>query len=268
MYLYSLHPTRILKMLFSKFSALWIALAVIAFSFSSCDNDDDDPAASTGKLDIEMENTVGTAPLVLNTGNYTTEAGDRFTVTTFNYYISNIKLTKSDGSTFAQPESYYLVKQSEEESRHFTIPDVPVGDYTGITFTIGVDSARNVAGAQTGALDPSNNMFWSWNSGYIFLKMEGTSPDSRNNALVFHVGGFMKPYNAIRTVSPSFNGKTMMVRADHTPEIHFRADVLKLFTGMRFSDAGSTSHSAGANAVRVADNYSAGMFTVDHIHAN
>jgi hypothetical protein len=255
-------------MLFSKLTALWVALAVSAITFTSCDKDGSTPTATTGTLDVEMENVVGTSPLALNTGNYTTEAGDHFTVTTFNYYISNIKLTKADGSAFIQPDSYYLVKESDAASHHFTIPDVPVDDYTGITFTIGVDSLHNVAGAQAGALDPSNNMFWSWNTGYIFLKMEGISPESPSKALVFHVGGFMKPYNAIRTVSPSFNGKTVMVRADHSPEIHFHADVLKLFTGMRFADAGSTSHSAGANAVRVANNYSAGMFTVDHIHAN
>lgn len=250
-------------MLRSTFSTLWAALTIIAFSFSSCDKDD-----TTGALNIEMENVVGAAPLALNTGNYTTEAGDHFVVSTFNYYISNIKLTKADGSTFVQPESYYLVKESDEDSQHFTIPDVPVGDYTGITFTIGVDSLRNVAGAQSGALDPSNNMFWSWNTGYIFLKLEGTSPESPSKALVFHVGGFMKPYNAIRTVSPALNGQTVTVRPNHTPTIQLHADVLKLFTGMRFADAGGTSHSAGANAVRVADNYSAGMFTVSSIQAN
>ncbi|HEX8350786.1 MAG TPA: MbnP family protein [Hymenobacter sp.] len=255
-------------MLLPKFSALLLALAATALTLTNCNKNDDSPINSTGMLDVEVENVVGPAPLALNTGSYTTQAGDHFTVTTFNYYLSNIKLKKADGTEFVQPDSYYLLKQSDEASRSFSIPNVPTGDYTGITFTIGVDSTRNVAGAQTGALDPSNNMFWSWNTGYIFLKMEGTSPESTSKALVFHVGGFKKPYNAIRTVSPSFNGKTVMVRPDHTPEIHFHADVLKLFTGMRFADAGSTSHSAGAAAVRVADNYSAGMFSVDHIHAN
>ncbi|GGF18566.1 MbnP family protein [Hymenobacter cavernae] len=255
-------------MLFSRFSALFLALAITAISLTGCDKDDSSPASNTGELDIEIENVVGTTPLALNTGTYTTEAGDHFTVTKFNYYISNIKLKKADGTEFVQPDSYYLVKESDATSHHFTIPDVPIGDYTSINFTIGVDSLHNVSGAQRGALDPSNDMFWSWNSGYIFLKLEGTSPDSPSKALVFHIGGFMKPYNTIRTVSPSFNGKTVMVRTDHTPEIHFHADVLKMFTGMRFADASSTSHSAGANAVRVADNYAAGMFSVDHIHAN
>ena len=93
-------------MLRSTFSALWLALAIMAITFSSCDDDDDtNVAATTGALNIEVENVVGKEPLALNTGNYTTEAGDHFTVTTFNYYLSNIKLTKADGSAFVQRES-------------------------------------------------------------------------------------------------------------------------------------------------------------------
>ncbi|MBC6988622.1 MbnP family protein [Hymenobacter sp. BT491] len=237
---------------------------------SSCgDQDNSSPATETGTLDLEMEHIVGTQALELNRAMpYTTAAGDQFKVTTFNYYISNIKLKKADGTEYVQPDSYYLVKESIANSKRLALDKIPVGDYTGITFTIGVDSARNVAGAQMGALDPSNNMFWDWNSGYIFLKMEGTSDQAPSKSLIFHVGGFKKPYNAIRTVSPSLNGKTVLVRTDHSPEMHFHVDLLKLFTGIRFADASSNSHSAGPSAVRIADNYAAGMFTVDHIHAN
>jgi hypothetical protein len=60
-------------------------------------------------------------------------------------------------------------------------------------FMIGVDSARNNSGAQTGALDPTNGMFWSWSTGYIMAKFEGTSAQSpaAANALKFHIGGFI-----------------------------------------------------------------------------
>ncbi|OUJ72418.1 MbnP family protein [Hymenobacter crusticola] len=257
-------------MLFSKLSSLWLALAFTAITFTSCDKDDTTPADSVGGVDIEFDNVVGNSPLALNTGNYTTAAGDQFTVTTFNYYISNIRLTKADGTAYVQPDSYYLVSQADDASKHLSLKDVPVGDYTGITFTIGVDSTRNVSGAQTGALDPSNNMFWTWNSGYIFMKLEGTSPQASRGGLLFHIGGFQHPYNTIRTISPSFNGTTLMVRTDHSPEIHMQADVLKMFASpnqIRFANLSNSM--GGATSVQVADNYSkSGMFTVAHIHAN
>ncbi|MFC7670545.1 MbnP family protein [Hymenobacter humi] len=146
-------------------------------ALTSCESKQDGPApAGAGPVDIEFENVVGSAPLQLNNSTpYTTPAGDQFTVATLRYYISNIKLKKADGTEYVQPESYYLIDQERLASQRFTIANVPAGTYTGLTFTLGVDAARNVAGAQTGALAPSD-MFWDWTSGYIFTKLEGRSP--------------------------------------------------------------------------------------------
>ncbi|WP_457070532.1 MbnP family protein [Hymenobacter sp. UYAg731] len=234
---------------------------------------DEVAANQTGTVALEFEQTVGADPLVLDTKTYNTLAGDQFRVTTFRQYISNVKFTKTDGSTYAVPDSYYLLDAdpAKSESLHLTLTGVPEGDYKGLTFTIGVDSVHNVLGAQKGALDPSNKMFWDWNSGYIFTKLEGYSPQSRTTALTFHVGGFKAPYNAIRTVSPAFPaGSVLLVRAGHDPEIHLNVDVLKMFSGpntIRF-DSMIEIMSAGANAVMVANNYAASMYSVEHIHAN
>ncbi len=258
-------------------SSFFGVLALAVLCLTGCKKDDDTtPAGQPGEFDIEFEHTVGATPLVLNTQNYATPAGDQFTVTTFRYYISNIKLTRTDGTQYAQPESYYLVDAAVEASQHLTLKNVPTGDYSGITFTVGVDSARNVAGAQTGALDPNNGMFWTWNSGYIYTKFEGTSPQAPHAAgaaqggLVFHIGGFQKPNNTIRTVSPAFpSGVNLLIRTDHTPEIHFDVDLLKLFTGpttVRFATLSNTM--GGPNSVLVANNYAQGMFSIEHIHAN
>lgn len=257
-----------------RFAIFAVAGALAAsFSLAGCDKDSEPvtPADQKGEFDIEFENLVGTAPLVLATQEYATPAGDQFKVTTFRYYVSNIKLTRADGTEYVQPESYYLIDAAQEDSRHLTIKDVPTGDYTGLKFTIGVDSARNVAGAQTGALDPAKGMFWTWNSGYIYTKLEGSSPQSTatNRLLTFHIGGFKSPNNTIRTVSPSFNGAKLPVRTDHTPEVHYDVNVLKMFSGpttVRFASLPTTM--GGPNSVLVANNYAQGMFSVKHIHAN
>ncbi|WP_206986519.1 MbnP family protein [Hymenobacter telluris] len=220
---------------------------------------------------MEFENVAGSTAIQLNsTTPYTTAAGDQFTITTLRYYISNIKLKRADGTEFVQPDSYYLIDQGIESSRKFSIPNVPIGDYSGITFTVGVDSVRNVSGAQTGALSPGD-MFWTWNSGYIYTKLEGRSPQSSNlnGGIIFHIGGFKSPNNTIRTVSPAMNNNMIQVREGRTPEVHFKADVLKMFTGpntIRF--AASNNIMGGPDAVKVANNQAAGMFTLDHIHGN
>lgn len=256
-------------MKFLKFSALLISLAFSAATFSGC-KDDKDVQPAPGTLEVEVDHVVGTSALVLNSGAYyTTPSGDQFKVSTFKYYLSNFRLRKADGTEYAVPNSYYLVDEADAATKAFTLTDVPAGDYNSLTFTIGVDSTRNVSGAQTGALDPQKNMFWSWNTGYIYTKLEGTSPQAPNTGLVFHIGGFKAPNNTIRTVSPSLNGATIQVRNGRTPAVHLKADVLKMFTGpttVRFAQLYNTM--GGANSVLVANNQAAGMFVVDHVHAN
>ena len=257
-------------------SALSCTFALAMLALSGCKKDEV-ATSQTGTVALEFEQTVGANELVLDTKTYTTPAGDQFRISIFRQYISNIVFTKTDGSTYAVPESYYLLDAAKPDNQHLALSGVPVGDYKGISFTIGVDSTRNVSGAQKGALDPSNNMFWSWDSGYIFTKLEGFSPQSRTSAITFHIAGFKKPNNTIRTVSPAFpSGTTLLVRADHNPEIHLNMDVQKMFVAtpgiagtsdVRFATL-SDVQSAGANAVLVANNYAAGMFSIEHIHAN
>lgn len=242
----------------------------LALILSACKDDADITTPAAGTLDIELDNVVGTAPLVLNTGTYFTPSGQQFTVSTFNYYVSNVKLKKADGTEYVEPESYHLIKETDAASKAFTLSNIPAGDYTSLSFMLGVDSTRNVSGAQAGALDPANGMFWAWNSGYIYTKLEGSSPQAGGNKqLVFHIGGFKRPHNTIRTVSPSLNGAILQVRKDRNPTVHLTADVLKMFTGPNVINFTTLSNTmGGSSSVLVADNQAAGMFRVEHIEAN
>lgn len=244
---------------------------------SSCKKDPDEeptpspstPAATTGSLGLHFENMVGDSALILNTKLYTNANGDTFNITKFNYYISNIKLLKSGVVKYTESESYHLIQQNDTTTFDVELTGVPFDNYDGIEFMIGVDSTRNVSGAQTGALDPANGMFWSWSSGYIMLKMEGTSPQSGavGGGLLFHVGGFSGANSALKTVSPTFNSATANVSSSVTPEIHFKVDVAELFTtpnNINFSTT-HTIHMPGAAAKMIADNY-ADMISVEHIH--
>jgi hypothetical protein len=61
---------------------------------------------------------------------------------------------------------------------------------------IGIDSMQTVRTNFSGALDPINGMFWTWNSGYINVKIEGISQRSmqRNRIFQMHLGGFTAPH--------------------------------------------------------------------------
>src|SRR5688572_20847216 len=146
----------------------------------------------TGGLSLYFENKVDSVGLAFDK-DYVNTNGDTFSVSKLNYFICNIVLTRQDGSTFAEPESYHLVKHSDQATYWINIKNVPVGAYKTVKFTLGVDSARNVSGAQTGDLSmtTASDMFWSWNTGYIFFKLEGKSPKSTDalKNIEYHIGG-------------------------------------------------------------------------------
>jgi len=245
------------------------------FSLSSCKKDDDEeetptPTATYGSMRIEFEHVFGTSDFALGTA-FANGSSENLTFTTLKYYISNIVLTKADGSTWAEKESYHLVNFADAASTLLTLDSVPTGDYKGFRFTIGVDSTRNVSGAQTGALDPANGMFWTWNSGYIFMKAEGTSPQisGMGNAFEYHLGGF-KVSNGTKCdqqFSHTFSGEVATVSTIATPQVHMMVDVKQLFDGATpFSAAAMPMiHMPGSDAVNMMSNFGSG-FEFEHLH--
>ena len=246
----------------------FIKLSILTFSvifFAACNKKDDPPAP--GKTYLEFFNVVGGSNLNLNNQWYRNENGDSFRVTKFNYYISNIKLNGTNGATYAEKESYHLIEHSATPSHMaFNMKDVPAGKYKSITFTIGVDSLRNVSGAQDGDLAADKGNFWSWNTGYIMLKFEGNSPKAStpDGMLMMHCGGFSGANSVLKTITLPFPDE-IEVTGTATPHIHLQADLLTMFKSpnkISFSNL-TTIHMPGADAKKLADNY-ANMFTVSY----
>lgn len=213
------------------------------------------------KVSIRFSNYVGNAVLKVDSA-YTNQLGQPFTVTNIKYYISHITFKQANGAPYFVRE-YYLVNEQEEDSKQINLSDVPEGEYTSMEFIIGVDSLHNCSGVQSGALDPLNGMFWAWNTGYIFLKFDGTSPVSKSqgNTLEFHIGGYKSPSNCIRKVTLSFK-TPLLLTANTTKEINMKADILQIFkspTVIDFSKLSSVTDFH--NATTVADNY-ASMFSL------
>ena len=250
---------------------LLAVMALSVFAISSCKKDKtpEPVTPTTGSLRITFNNTVDGDPLVLGGPYHWINAhGDSFYINTYKYYISNIKLTDSNGNTWYEPESYHLVNQADASSFSFVIGNVPNANYTAIQYMIGVDSARNNSGSQTGALDPANDMFWTWSTGYIMAKVEGKSnvSVSSGNNITFHIAGYEGQYASQRVVSPSFGSLTANVSSTTTPVIHIESNLNEWWRNpsvVRF-DMMSNVTTTGPNAMIIADNYM-DMFTVTGI---
>jgi hypothetical protein len=236
-----------------------------------------------GSVMLYFDNRAGTQELILNSPTYQNALGQDLAVSKFNYYISNIKLLNKDGSTYSYPkeDSYFLIQETDVATQSIKLSNVPEGDYSGVVFTLGVDSLKSVSkiAERIGVLDPSAggaDMYWGWNSGYIFLKMEGSSSfapldsTTMQRPVEYHIGlfGLNGATNNLKTITIPFNGVYASVRQAKTnaPEAHFFVDVLKVVNGSSNIDFSvEPSILSDKNSVNVANNYKE-MFALDHVH--
>lgn len=233
---------------------------------------------NTNSLVISFKHTIGNTDLQLG-GTYVSPQGETFTISKLDYFISNIRLQKADGSEYVMPQdnSYFLVKLSEPASQNISLVGVPAGEYTSIKFVIGVDSLRNTLepARRTGALDvgaAAEGMYWNWNTGYIFLKLEGTSPAApaaQNNEFLYHIGGYggyLSPtINNVRTCGIAF-GTSLRVADGKKPILHLKTDLAKLFKNKTtISIAQNSSVMFSPFSATIADNY-LDMFSLDFVH--
>lgn len=233
-------------------------------------------------LSIVFDNVVGSEDLVLKTGNYINAAGEKFTVSQLQYFISNIMLHRTDGKMYIldQDKSYFLVQEDNPSSQIIKLR-IPAADYDQMIFMLGVDSARNTVdiSRRVGVLDPGssldNGMYWGWNSGYIFFKMEGISPaapvdPTGEQKFRYHIGGFggysSRTINNIKTISLHFpqNG-ILKLNKGNEAKILVKADILKVFNGsVKFRIADHSNVMFSEYSVNIANNYS-NMFACDQI---
>lgn len=225
------------------FGLLFALLSLVA-----CQTKNIDTAAGT--VQLTFDNRVGANSLALGTGTYQNKQGESFTITRFDYFVSNIRLLRTDGSAYTIPQdnSYFLVREADPTSQVITLNNVPAGEFAQVEFMIGVDSLRNTAdvGKRTGVLDPAGShtsgMYWDWNTGYIHLKMEGTSPQAPldatgNRNFRYHIGlfgGYQTPtLNNLRTVRVPLviNGKGLQAGPDLKSAVVISVDAGKLFDG-------------------------------------
>ena len=261
---------------------LLVVIGSLVSGFLGCQTNEVLPS---GSLRLRFDNVVGNQDLNLGTTTYQNAAGEPFVITKFNYFVSNFRLQKADGTEYELPQeaNYYLVQEDKPDSQTFTLANIPAGNYTGLSFVIGVDSLRSLAdiSQRTGVLDPGLStheaMYWEWNTGYIFLKLEGTSsaaPATQNNLFFYHIGGFGGGYNGkktinnLRTITVPFNGNSANVSASTTPQVTLTADALTIFNGhTTLSIAQHSSVMFEDYSANIANNY-VQMIRYERIAAN
>ncbi len=172
-----------------KNSVLFIMLVASLFLGSCNKQKNPDPLSPTANVKIKFLNQADGVSIVQSSGTYTNSAGNQYTVDLLKYYVTNVILVKEDG-TQVKLDNYDLINAFDDNFSTVEATNIPNGTYKTMLFNLGIEKGRNHSGAQDGDLDPSYNMIWSWNTGYIFFKHEGNYINSSNvsKSLTLHLG--------------------------------------------------------------------------------
>ena len=129
--------------------------------------------ATIGFVQLNFDHNVAGLDLSFNDTWYPSAAGHKFNVIRLKYYTSNFTLHRDDGTEYATSVVHYTDLEFPETAS-LLLPDIPNGDYTSLSFIIGLDAATNVDG---GLPNTTTNIDMEWpipgDQGYHYMKCEG-----------------------------------------------------------------------------------------------
>ncbi|MEL1244771.1 MbnP family protein [Flavobacterium sp. DGU11] len=130
---------------------------------------------------------------------YSETQKDSLSFSTFRMYLSGFRFYDKGKMVHAAANSYYLIDINDPKSLNRQL-EIPNGlAYDEIRFLFGIDDKTNNEGIGSGDLDPSKGMYWAWQTGYINMKLEGTTKPGKE--FQFHLGGFLKPNASFQEIS-------------------------------------------------------------------
>lgn len=162
-------------------------------------------------------------------------------ITLLKFYISNLSFWNDSMNVYDFPQKHYLIDLNNLSSLNINF-DIPKNiSYKHIKFNVGIDSLTNMAGAKGQALDPVNGMYWTWQSGYINFKLEGTSNlcPTRKNKFQYHIGGYQYPYNSLIPIFLKVDKGTDLVLNINIDDILQEVDLKQNHTIMSPSNKGN-----------------------------
>lgn len=167
-----------------------LSLVILLLVFS-CKKDKQDDG--NGKIVFRFNHVVDNQNVVFDTLLYVNAAGNHYSLTDFRYFISDVTLIRADGDRVLiskDKDIYYVDSQIPSTYTWEVSDDIPAGIYDSITFTFGINEAKNKNGLFINP--PEVNMFWPdfLGGGYHLMQMNGMWIDTGGNPqpFNFHLG--------------------------------------------------------------------------------
>lgn len=171
-----------------------IGLIILTLFLSSCKKDpepeQEDPA---GKISFSFNHYCDGHPLDFDVRKYVNAAGNDYMVNEIQYFISDVKLHKADGSYYliqAWKDIHYVDTDISGTQEWNVYDDIATGEYSSISFTFGINEDKNQSLMFTDP--PESLMFWPeyLGGGYHYMKLNGKWLDTNDleRPYNFHLG--------------------------------------------------------------------------------
>lgn len=159
-----------------------------------------DVFAQKSKVVIEFIPSYQNQKLELNKWYKSPDVSDSITIEALRVYVGKFHFLTENSK---RQNDYYLLDASVDSTCRIELEVPENQQIKGLQFDIGVDSNTTMKGVLPGSLDPLNGMYWTWNTGYINAKLEGSCRTCKSfrNKFQFHIGGYKHPLNTTKTVS-------------------------------------------------------------------
>ena len=152
------------------------------------------------EIDLNIGYEINGQPLVTDTLCYVNEAGNTFLITEIQWFLSNLELKNEAGDwttllqrnllDTADINRVFYMDTNIPESQTLHTQPLPIGHYTALRFTFGLDETDN----QTSLFNdpPESEMFWPdvLGGGYHYMKLNGKylNAEDRLAPLAIHLG--------------------------------------------------------------------------------
>lgn len=145
-------------------------IALVAMTITSCEKEDDQQEFSN--VSLSFSHKVGSENLEFDTLKYTNVANHKYEVTKLEYFVSNITFHHSNGEEYTVAGPLY-VNAEEANTLNQAGLELPQGNYSGVSLTMGLDTAMNKSNTLTTA--EAVAMAWpdQMGGGYHYMKFEG-----------------------------------------------------------------------------------------------
>ena len=162
---------------------------VFILSFTACSKEDDPAPVVEKKLTLDLSVVSGNSAVQFDSIMYTNAAGNVYSVSRLQFYISNIQLIKPDSSLVTISEFNYV--DARVSSTLSVTRSIPIsGHFIGMKLQLGLDTAHNKSNFLP-AIAENINMAWPdmMGGGYHFMKFEGVYVDGMSTpGFAMHLG--------------------------------------------------------------------------------